>query len=501
MNLNRVLSVFPTIFAVAMGGCAIAEDNSAETTAASLPVLTATVQTTQATTEAKPQITPPEGVLVETDETVLAIETVEVTSENTEPRHDNQPVQTMEVAVIGREKIVESGGVSLDIKTKRPSNFNIPKDMQNLVIDYFTSLYSSLGSLSASSLEGFFDMKSQEAVISAVLHDEILNYLIETRSAQENDLSFDKTEILITYTDFFNYNDVYYLDFHIGETVYFGFNPDKPAISSAMEQYVQIVKTDDGYKILNHEEDIDIYNLFTTKLEYSGLNQDTAKKSEVKTVLSEIKSSLVTTAKADISALKASRERYNANPEGYKTTVAADNAYNAKKAVEYSYKWTDSESAVRNPSFGVYDYYGGNCQNFASQCLYAGGIPMDIKGRIELQWKWYGEKTDYSQSKNGRSYSWASTGYFYDYAKYNTGFGLVAELDRNLYSARVGDLIYMFVDDVAYHTVIVTDIVKDSDGNVIDLLINSNTTDKIDFPLSAYPYTDQRLVKIIGWNN
>lgn len=39
------------------------------------------------------------------------------------------------------------------------------------------------------------------------------------------------------------------------------------------------------------------------------------------------------------------------------------------------------------------------------------------------------------------------------------------------------------------------------DGNVVDLLINSNTTDRVDYPMSAYGYTDIRLIKIIGYND
>ena len=57
------------------------------------------------------------------------------------------------------------------------------------------------------------------------------------------------------------------------------------------------------------------------------------------------------------------------------------------------------------------------------------------------------------------------------------------------------------VDGWAHHSVIVSKVIYDDNGNVVDLLINSNTTDRVDYPMSAYGYTDIRLIKIIGYND
>jgi len=48
--------------------------------------------------------------------------------------------------------------------------------------------------------------------------------------------------------------------------------------------------------------------------------------------------------------------------------------------------------------------------------------------------------------------------------------------------------------------VIITKVVRDDQGNVLDYLVNSNTTDRINYPASAYGYSDLRLIKILGWN-
>ena len=68
-------------------------------------------------------------------------------------------------------------------------------------------------------------------------------------------------------------------------------------------------------------------------------------------------------------------------------------------------------------------------------------------------------------------------------------------------NAQPGDIIQYVVDGWAHHSVIVTKLIYDDDGNVVDLLINSNTTDRVDYPMSAYGYTDIRLIKIIGYND
>ena len=62
-------------------------------------------------------------------------------------------------------------------------------------------------------------------------------------------------------------------------------------------------------------------------------------------------------------------------------------------------------------------------------------------------------------------------------------------------------LLQYVVDGWAHHSVIVTKVIYDDNGNVIDLLINSNTTDRVDYPMSAYGYTDIRLIRIIGYND
>ena len=126
---------------------------------------------------------------------------------------------------------------------------------------------------------------------------------------------------------------------------------------------------------------------------------------------------------------------------------------------------------------------------------------MDCEGTYEQQWKWFDDYTEYAETAEGRTPSWSGTEHFYDYCNKNTGDGLVAVTDCNIYSGAVGDVMQYVVDGWAHHSVIITKIIYDDNGNVVDYLINSNTTDRVDFPLSAYGYTDIRLIRIVGYND
>ena len=170
--------------------------------------------------------------------------------------------------------------------------------------------------------------------------------------------------------------------------------------------------------------------------------------------------------------------------------------YNRQAAVDYARQWVGD----RNGDWPDYGIYGGNCQNYASQCLLAGGIPMDPYG--DSLWKWYSDVPHNSPGEVGRSASWSAVESFREYAENNTGFGLVAWADAPFYSGEPGDILQIgTADEPLRHSVVITEVIKDAAGNTIDYLVCSNTSDLKDFPASAYFYTTQSLVKILGWND
>ena len=75
----------------------------------------------------------------------------------------------------------------------------------------------------------------------------------------------------------------------------------------------------------------------------------------------------------------------------------------------------------------------------------------------------------------------------------------LSELGMSL--GEIGDVLILGYDEEnLYHAVIITDVVTDEEGNVVDYLVHSNTANQESFPVSAYGYTYQVLVKICGWN-
>ena len=54
--------------------------------------------------------------------------------------------------------------------------------------------------------------------------------------------------------------------------------------------------------------------------------------------------------------------------------------YNRRAAVAYAHRW----AFRRNPVFYDYEGLGGDCTNFASQCLYAGNWSDELHARLRL---------------------------------------------------------------------------------------------------------------------
>ena len=192
------------------------------------------------------------------------------------------------------------------------------------------------------------------------------------------------------------------------------------------------------------------------------------------------------TLRAARAALEAQRGEETALP-------AAEVAYDRAAALAYA----DRYAMDRNPDWVDYTDTGGNCQNFASQCLLAGGIPMDTRG--EAVWKWYDSEFSNAPTASGRSGSWASVTQFLDYAASNTGFGLAAEVDAPYFSGQPGDLLEMGTEEGWRHTVVIRDLVADETGETVDYLIHSNTNDMKNFPASLYGYPVVILTRIAGW--
>lgn len=92
--------------------------------------------------------------------------------------------------------------------------------------------------------------------------------------------------------------------------------------------------------------------------------------------------------------------------------------------------------------------------------------------------------------------SWINVNAFRRYASENHRYGLAALPDASYLEGEVGDVIQMGFPGSWSHTVLITRIVTDDKGNILDYLVDSNTADLKNFPVSAYSLPCQSLVKI-----
>ena len=99
--------------------------------------------------------------------------------------------------------------------------------------------------------------------------------------------------------------------------------------------------------------------------------------------------------------------------------------YDRDRAVQYAHKW----ALGRNPAYYDFEKLGGDCTNFASQCIYAGSGVMNYTP----VYGWY-----YISSFN-RTASWTGVNYLYEFLVNNRGAGPFAE-EVDASDAEPGDI-------------------------------------------------------------
>lgn len=141
--------------------------------------------------------------------------------------------------------------------------------------------------------------------------------------------------------------------------------------------------------------------------------------------------------------------------------VARSTAYRRKDAVQYADQWWNDF----NPEFATFEV---DCTHFISQCLFAGGAPINYTGKRESGW-WY---KGYVNGREAWSFSWAVAGGLERYLTHSTS-GLRAEVVERPEQLQLGDvIIYDWDGDGAYqHSTIVT--AFDAGGMP---LVNAHTT-------------------------
>ncbi len=158
-------------------------------------------------------------------------------------------------------------------------------------------------------------------------------------------------------------------------------------------------------------------------------------------------------------------------------------SYDRLRAVKYARRW----ALDRNPRFADFENMGGDCTNFASQVLLAGGCPMNYS-----KYGWY------YRNLNDRAPAWTSVHYLYKFLTTNKSIGPVAR-EVGIRDVQIGDLVQLkFTDDYTFdHTPIIVDI--DFPINLNNILIAAHTIDRLDYRLSNYNFKEIRFLHILGY--
>ncbi len=152
--------------------------------------------------------------------------------------------------------------------------------------------------------------------------------------------------------------------------------------------------------------------------------------------------------------------------------------YDRNAAFEYAKKW----AFKRNPKFYDFSKIGGDCTNFASQCIYAGAGVMNYTPVFG----WY------YISANDRTASWTGVQYLYNFLVGNEGEGPFAE-EVSLDKLEVGDIVQLGTEtNDFYHSPVV---VGFSRGKI---LVAAHSYDAFNKPLSSYNFAKARGIHILG---
>lgn len=333
--------------------------------------------------------------------------------------------------------------------------FAVSPEHLALMEGFMSAWYTPLAEFGSPHLDALFT-KAEDADI----HADALRTLIAIRRAALTDLRMESVDYTLTITDVEEQSDGC-LRVEADETAVMRFAAT-PHTDSVLYDLPHIfIFDDDSLTIAHHEADDNPYFSYN-RAEDSDYDAEFAR------------------------IIRAIERRQLTRGEQTTVTFDCDQPYDRAAAYDYLMAYCDE----RNPAWYAYDDVGGNCMNFGSQVLLAGGIPEDEKG--DEEWYWDGQ--------NDLDLSWINVGRFYDYCRKNDGFGLVADTEAGYYTGEVGDVLIVGFNGDHRHTTIISDIVKDKAGNTVDYLISCNTTNYRDFPASAYYYTFHRLVKIYGWN-
>lgn len=157
--------------------------------------------------------------------------------------------------------------------------------------------------------------------------------------------------------------------------------------------------------------------------------------------------------------------------------------YDRQAAVDYAHRW----AYHRNPNFYNFDELGGDCTNFASQCLYTGTGVMNYTPTFG----WY------YNSQYSRAPAWTGVPFFYNFLTRKQESPGPVGRETGPKEIRPGDFVQLrFTSGPFIHNPVVVAV-----GNspaLDNILVAAHTEDADYRPLSTYPILEVRFLHILG---
>ena len=327
-----------------------------------------------------------------------------------------------------------------------------------------------------------------------------LDTLIKYRKLQIGDLRFKKINQTVELNNIEVEGDKAKVDVVLDEKI--TFNDSSDVISEeSIEHNLTLICINNEWKVQHDDFDSDFKELFEkqqTNTSRKVMSSNNNLRNIQKQILTE-EATEVSNKKKELEKIKTENDNQEKNLNKIKA-----------KATKFKFKKYDREAAslyarkyAKNPNKD-YPFYGkpdykGDCTNFTSQCLYAGGIVTDNVGKYQ----WYKLNS-----------AWRGANKFYEYWNNNKGSGSTKGLkaSKSIFKdIRLADLIEKKPENAVTHTVIVTGYKVDSWGfndpwkYKYDVLICQHSDDKKsgmlkDYPLSAKKWSTKEtiFVKISG---
>ena len=157
--------------------------------------------------------------------------------------------------------------------------------------------------------------------------------------------------------------------------------------------------------------------------------------------------------------------------------------YDRDAAVAYAHRW----AFERNPEFYDYEEIGGDCTNFASQCLYAGTGIMNYTP----VYGWY------YIDPNNKAPAWTGVPYFYDFITRETPTPGPFGRETGIEWMKPGDFVQLRFGGTEFsHTPVIVQVGRAP--TLDNILVAAHSYDADYRPLSSYTFQEIRFLHILG---